>query len=142
MKTLQIIIFSLIFTLFYSCKNNASILSENSQLKRKWRLVEFEPFTKIQLKENHAYLDLSPNTENLEYRMGCNTINIQLIKINQQTFRIVDKSSTGNFCKNMELEFAFQKFASNDVIYSIENHFLTLKTKDGNIAKFVAEDWD
>lgn len=142
MKPLKLIIFLLIIIFCYSCKNNHSFLEQNSQLKRKWMLVEFLPFTKLQLTETSAYLDLSQDEEKLEYKMGCNTVKVDLKAGKNQHVKITDKSSTGNFCKNMELEFTFQEFTSDEITYSVQNHFLTLKNKDGKVAKFVAQDWD
>ena len=116
---------------------------EVSSLKRKWMLVEFQGFTKEELIQKKAYLDLTHLEKGGGAKMGCNSIFFSVKLKNNHRINFSGVGSTMMYCDgNMKLEENFGKLLPTTTKYQLKGHFLTLKNKNGQTMKFVAEDWD
>ena len=116
---------------------------EISSLKRKWMLVEFQGFTKEELMQKKAYLDLTHLEKGGGAKMGCNSIFFSIKLKNNHRIHFSGVGSTMMYCDgNMKLEENFGKLLPTITKYQVKGHFLTLKNKNGQTMKFVAEDWD
>ncbi|MBV2223540.1 META domain-containing protein [Cloacibacterium normanense] len=116
---------------------------EVSSLKRKWMLVEFQGFTKEELIQKKAYLDLTHFEKGGGAKMGCNSIFFSVKLKNNHRIHFSGVGSTMMYCDgNMKLEENFGKLLPTITKYQVKGHFLTLKNKNGQAMKFVAEDWD
>ena len=116
---------------------------EVSSLKRKWMLVEFQGFTKEELIQKKAYLDLTHFERGGGAKMSCNSIFFSVNLKNNHRIHFSGVGSTMMYCDgNMKLEENFGKLLPTITKYQVKGHFLTLKNKNGQTMKFVAEDWD
>ena len=116
---------------------------EVSSLKRKWMLVEFQGFTKEELIQKKAYLDLTHLEKGGAAKMGCNSIFFSVKLKNNHRINFSGVGSTMMYCDgNVKLEENFGKLLPTITKYQVKGHFLTLKNKNGQTMKFVAEDWD
>ena len=116
---------------------------EISSLKRKWMLVEFQGFTKEELIQKKAYLDLTHLEKGGGAKMGCNSIFFSVKLKNNHRINFSGVGSTMMYCDgNVKLEENFGKLLPTITKYQVKGHFLTLKNKNGQTMKFVAEDWD
>lgn len=116
---------------------------EVSSLKRKWMLVEFQGFTKEELIQKKAYLDLTHLERGGGAKMGCNSIFFSVKLKNNHRINFSGIGSTMMYCDgNVKLEENFGKLLPTITKYQVKGHFLTLKNKNGQTMKFVAEDWD
>jgi len=116
---------------------------EVSSLKRKWMLIEFQGFTKEELIQKKAYLDLTHLEKGGGAKMGCNSIFFSVKLKNNHRIHFSGVGSTMMYCDgNMKLEENFGKLLPTITKYQVKGHFLTLKNKNGQTMKFVAEDWD
>lgn len=116
---------------------------EVSSLKRKWILIEFQGFTKEELIQKKAYLDLTHLEKGGGAKMGCNSIFFSVKMKNNHRINFSGIGSTMMYCDgNMKLEENFGKLLPTITKYQVKGHFLTLKNKNGQTMKFVAEDWD
>ncbi len=116
---------------------------EVSSLKRKWMLVEFQGFTKEELIQKKAYLDLTHLDKGGGAKMGCNSIFFSVKLKNNHRINFSGIGSTMMYCDgNVKLEENFGKLLPTITKYQVKGHFLTLKNKNGQTMKFVAEDWD
>ena len=116
---------------------------EISSLKRKWMLIEFQGFTKEELIEKKAYLDLTQLEKGGGAKMGCNSIFFSVKLKNNHRIHFSGVGSTMMYCDgNMKLEENFGKLLPTITKYQVKGHFLTLKNKNGQTMKFIAEDWD
>ena len=116
---------------------------EVSSLKRKWMLVEFQGFTKEELIQKKAYLDLTHLDTGGGAKMGCNSIFFSVKLKNNHRINFSGVGSTMMYCDgNVKLEENFGKLLPTITKYQVKGHFLTLKNKNGQTMKFVAEDWD
>ena len=116
---------------------------EVSSLKRKWMLIEFQGFTKEELIQEKAYLDLTHLEKGGGAKMGCNSIFFSVKLKNNHRINFSGVGSTMMYCDgNMKLEENFGKLLPTITKYQVKGHFLTLKNKNGQTMKFVAEDWD
>lgn len=116
---------------------------EVSSLKRKWMLIEFQGFTKEELIQKKAYLDLTHLEKGGGAKMGCNSIFFSVKLKNNHRIKFSGVGSTMMYCDgNMKLEENFGKLLPTITKYQVKGHFLTLKNKNGQTMKFVAEDWD
>lgn len=116
---------------------------EVSSLKRKWMLVDFQGFTKEELIQEKAYLDLTHLDKGGGAKMGCNSIFFSVKLKNNHRINFSGVGSTMMYCDgNVKLEENFGKLLPTITKYQVKGHFLTLKNKNGQTMKFVAEDWD
>ncbi|MFN3272523.1 MAG: META domain-containing protein [Cloacibacterium caeni] len=116
---------------------------EVSSLKRKWMLVELQGFTKEELIQKKAYLDLTHLERGGGAKMGCNSIFFSVKLKNNHKINFSGVGSTMMYCDgNVKLEENFGKLLPTITKYQVKGHFLTLKNKNGQTMKFVAEDWD
>ena len=116
---------------------------EVSSLKRKWMLVEFQGFTKEELIQKKAYLDLTHFEKGGGAKMVCNSIFFSVKLKNNHRINFSGVGSTMMYCDgNVKLEENFGKLLPTITKYQVKGHFLTLKNKNGQTMKFVAEDWD
>ena len=116
---------------------------EVSSLKRKWMLIEFQGFTKEELIQKKAYLDLTHLEKGGGAKMGCNSIFFSVKLKNNHRINFSGVGSTMMYCDgNVKLEENFGKLLPTITKYQVKGHFLTLKNKNGQTMKFVAEDWD
>ncbi|MCJ7934122.1 MAG: META domain-containing protein [Chryseobacterium sp.] len=126
--------------------NCSAVPDKNPSLQRQWMLVSFNGFTKDQLIDHKAEIDLKSRLENGKIQgsayMGCNRMSFTSEFKKGGKVKISNGASTAKACENMELEAAFQKNFDSMTKYSVEGHFLTLSDEHGNSMKFVAADWD
>lgn len=116
---------------------------EVSSLKRKWMLIEFQGFTKEELIQKKAYLDLTHLERGGGAKMGCNSIFFSVKLKNNHKINFSGVGSTMMYCDgNVKLEENFGKLLPTITKYQVKGHFLTLRNKNGQTMKFVAEDWD
>lgn len=121
-------------------------MSSNQYYQREWMMISFNQFTKLQLTENKAAINLTGqkagNAVKGSAKMGCNSIFFKIEFKNNGKINISGIGSTEMVCKNMELENAFLKKFGNMKNYTIEGHRLTLSDGSGNKMEFIAADWD
>jgi heat shock protein HslJ len=119
---------------------------DNQHYQREWMMVSFDQFTKQQLIENEAEINLTDEKNNSLIKgsatMGCNKIFFSAELKNNGRIKISEIRSTEMACKNMDLENAFMITFSGMKKYLIEGHRLTLFDDKGNQMKFIAADWD
>lgn len=116
---------------------------EVSSLNRKWMLIEFQGFTKEELIQKKAYLVLTHLEKGGGAKMGCNSIFFSVKLKNNHKINFSGVGSTMMYCDgNMKLEENFGKLLPTITKYQVKGHFLTLKNKNGQTMKFIAEDWD
>ena len=116
---------------------------EVSSLKRKWMLVEFQGFTKEELIQKKAYLDLTHLEEGGGAKMGCNSIFFSVKLKNNHRINFSGVGSTMMYCDgNVKLEENFGKLLPTITKYQVKGHFFFFLNKNGQTMKFVAEDWD
>ena len=134
------------FFIFTSC--NSTKLNENTSqnIHRKWMMVEYKGFTKEELIQLNAFVDLTKNAENKNNfgaKMGCNNIFFTTEFKNNNRIVFSKIGSTEMYCQDaMKLEDQFGKDLPSMNSFKIEGHFLTLSNEKGKTMKFVAEDWD
>ena len=118
----------------------------NQHYQREWMMVSLDQFTKQQLIENNAKINLTGEKTVNQIKgtaiMGCNQIFFVAELKNNGKINISGIGSTKMACQNMEVENAFMKKFGNMKKYLIEGHRLTLSDDNGNQMKFIAADWD
>ena len=144
MKNILSFLFAfLILNLVVNC---SAVKSNNQHYQREWMMVSFDQFTKLQLTENKAAINLTGqkagNVVKGSAKMGCNSIFFKIEFRNNEKINISEITSTEMACKNIELENAFLKNFRNMKNYVIEGHRLTLSDGSGNQMEFIAADWD
>jgi len=121
-------------------------MNKSEHYQREWMMISFDHFTKSQLIENKAAIDLTgEKTGNVvkgSAKMGCNTIFFQAEFKNNGKIHILEIVNTEMACKNRELETAFLKNFGNMKNYTVEGHRLTLSDGSENTMEFIAADWD
>jgi heat shock protein HslJ len=140
-------ILSLIAVFVLTMVLNCSASKVNNQhYQREWMMVSFDQFTKQQLIENNAKINLTGEKTGNQVKgtatMGCNQIFFLAELKNNGKVKFSEVGSTKMACKNMELETAFMKKFATMKNYLIEGHRLTLSDDNGNQMKFIAADWD
>ena len=118
--------------------------TSNPNLYKQWMLVEFTGYTKNQLIDHQAYIDLSARkapANQYSAHMGCNKMFFKA-KFFDKKVEISDVGSTMMYCENMQLEQDFAKVFPNFKYYEINGHYLTFTDDLGHTIKFVAADWD
>ena len=109
-------------------------------------MIEYKGFTKEELIQLNAFVDLTKNPENeTNYvaKIGCNNIFFTPEFKSNNRILVSKIGSTEMFCNDkMKLENKFLKDLSLMNDYEISGHFLTLSDGKGKTMKFVAEDWD
>lgn len=132
-----------VLTLFLNCSASKG---NNPHYQREWMMVSMDAFTKQQLIDNKAGINLTGekigNQVKGTAKMGCNSIFFLFELKNSGKIKISGVGSTMMACENMELENAFMKNFENMNRYKIDGHRLTLSDPNGNEMKFVAADWD
>lgn len=144
MKKILLSVFAVLFLgLVLNC---STVQIKDPHIQREWMLVSFGNFTKNELVENKASINLTANKEKGKIRgsafMGCNNMFFVSEFKNHGKVKISGVGSTMKACQNMNLETRFSKSFQNMTKYSVEGHFLTLSDEKGNSMKFVAADWD
>ena len=133
-----------ILTVLSNC--TSSKINNSQHYQREWMMISFDRFTKPQLIENKAAINLTGekkgNTVIGSAKMGCNNIFFRIEFKNKGKINISEIGSTEMACKNMELEDAFMKNFRNMKNYTIAGHRLTLSDDTGNKMEFLAADWD
>lgn len=126
--------------------NCSATKPKNKHYQREWMLVSFDRFSKQELIENRAGINLTEQKTGDKMKgsatMGCNKIFFTTEFKNSGKLKITNFGSTEMACQNMNLENSFMKKFVNMTHYQIEGHRLTINDKDGNEIKFVAADWD
>jgi heat shock protein HslJ len=121
--------------------NCSSTQVNNQHYQREWMMVSFDKFTKQELIENEAGINLTGEKTDTEIKvtakMGCNRIFFKAELKNQGKIKISGLGGT-----EMELENTFMKRFVNMTRYKIEGHRLMLSDDLGNEMKFIAADWD
>lgn len=121
----------------------AGAQTKDKNLNRKWMLIEYSGFTKEQLTELQAHIDLTAKNNTGTANMGCNNsfFNVKVKRCNRISFSA--PGATMMYCEGrMKLEDEFGKLLPTISKYKVEGHYLTLKNKKGQTMKFIAEDWD
>ena len=126
--------------------NCSSTQVNNQHYQREWMMVSFDKFTKQELIENEAGINLTGEKTDTEIKgtakMGCNQIFFEAELKNKGKIKISGLGGTEMACAEMELENTFMKRFVNMTRYKIEGHRLMLSDDLGNEMKFVAADWD
>jgi len=146
MKFLKSIgVLSLLMLLLISCNSSKKVSESMENINRKWMLVEYKDFTKSELMELEANMDLTKNQENpnrFTAKMGCNGM-FFTAEFNKGKAKFSGVGSTMMYCDGrMKLEELFGKELPAMNQYKIEGHFLTLSDANGSKMKFIAADWD
>lgn len=141
------ILFPLLTILFLGLVVNCSAVPDKDPyLQRQWMLVSFDGFSKDQLIDHKAEINLTGKMEKGKIYgsayMGCNQMSFTSEFKKEGKVKISQGVSTLKGCQDMALETSFQKKFETMTKYSVEGHFLTLSDNQGNIMKFVAADWD
>lgn len=144
MKKILLSVFTvLLLGLILNC---STVQVKSPHIQREWMLISFGNFTKNELVENKAGINLTADQENGKIRgsafMGCNNMFFTSEFKNKGKVEISGVGGTMKACQNMNLEDSFSKSFQNMTKYSVEGHFLTLSDDQGNTMKFVAADWD
>jgi heat shock protein HslJ len=137
-------VFATIFA-FFLLVNCTMQTKAPENVKRDWMLVEFQNFTKQELANNKAHLNLSPQIESGQFaaNMGCNSMFGSANFNADGSVKFSAIGSTMMFCdKAMDLESAFAKDLEKMTNYEVDGHYLTLSNARGQKMKFVAADWD
>lgn len=126
--------------------NCTSLQVKDHHIQREWMLVSFEDFSKDQLIQSQAGINLTnqKNKGKIPGRayMGCNQMFFNAEFKNSGSVEISKIGGNMKACQNMDLENSFLKSFKNMKKYSVEGHFLILSDEKGNIMKFIAVDWD
>lgn len=125
-----------------TCSNQNKITQTNSQiLTRKWMMVGYKSYSKEELINKNAFIDLSQG-EQVTCFMGCNTINFNLLKPDESRLKFENGISTQKACEKMDLESSFLNDITKITNYQIEGHRLTLSGNENLKMEFIAQDWD
>jgi heat shock protein HslJ len=126
--------------------NCSSTRVNNQHYQREWMMVSFDKFTKQELIENEAGINLTGEKTGTEIsgtaKMGCNRFFFKAELKNKGKIKISGLGGTEMACAEMELENTFMKRFVNMTRYKIEGHRLMLSDDLGNEMKFIAADWD
>ncbi len=126
--------------------NCSATQPNNPHYQREWMLISFDAFTKQQLIEKSAGINLTgekiKNQVKGSATMGCNKIFFNAEIKNKGKIKISNLGSTEMACQNRSIEDRFMKKFGNMSHYKIEGHRMTLSDKNGNEMKFIAADWD
>ena len=138
-------VLSLLMLLLISCNSSKKVSGSMENINRKWMLVEYKDFTKSELMELGANMDLTKNQENpnnFTAKMGCNGM-FFTAEFNNGKAKFSTVGSTRMYCEGrMKLEELFGKELPTMNQYKMEGHFLTLSNEYGSKMKFIAADWD
>ncbi len=143
-KVRLLVVLLLAIFIVISCKPNQNLNVNDQNIHRKWMLVEYKDFTKQELTNLGANMDLTKNSDapnRYTAKMGCNGM-FFTAEFNQGKAKFSGVGSTMMYCDGkMKLEELFGKDLTLMNRYKIEGHFLTLT--DGTTSmKFIAADWD
>lgn len=142
-KTISIFIGFLCLGLILNC---SSAKINNAQIQRQWMLVSFKNFTKEELVNSKAEINLTSEIKDKKIQggafMGCNRMFFTAEIKSKDKIEISGVGSTLMACENMKLEDEFSNELKKVKYYLVEGHFLTLTDDQGNQMKFVAADWD
>ena len=146
MKSLSHAFFLLIgFFAISSCSSVPKNNAENANLHRKWMLTEYKNFSKEELTNLNAYMDLTENPEQQNQysaKMGCNGMGFTAKFKNDGSAEFSQAISTMMYCDGrMDVETAFGKDLPTITQYKVDGHYLILSNENVTM-KFVAEDWD
>lgn len=126
--------------------NCSSAKIKNEKIQRQWMLVSFKDFTKEELVERKAEINLTSEFRDKKIQgsafMGCNRMFFTAEIKSENKIEISGLGSTLMACENMKLEDDFSKEFKKVTKYQVEGHFLTMTDAQGNKMKFVADDWD
>lgn len=137
-KTFILLVLTLI-TISCNSKKEASAMS-NQNINRVWMLVSFKNYTKEDLMQKNAYLDLT-NPERAAAKMGCNNLSFA-IKVEKDKIQFSQGIATKMYCQDMNLENDFSKEIATITNFKVEGHKLILKASKGEKMEFIAQDWD
>ncbi|WP_228401627.1 META domain-containing protein [Chryseobacterium sp. PMSZPI] len=144
MKKILLSLFAIL--LVGSVLSCSAIPEKNPNLQRQWMLVSFDGFSKDQLINHRAEVNLTANIVQGKIQgsayMGCNQMSFTSEFKKDGRVKISNIVGTMKACQDMALETSFQKKFDHMTKYSVEGHFLTLSDDQGNSMKFVAADWD
>lgn len=117
--------------------------TENTKLlQRQWMLVEFPGFTKPQLIQLKAGLNLT-DPERGHAHMGCNQLSFSTNMRGDGHIEFGRVMATRMYCEGrMTLETQFAQALPAVTRYSIQGHELVLSDADGRTMRFIAQDWD
>jgi len=144
MKKLLLSLFTvLLLSVVLNC---SSVPAKDPFLQRQWMLIDFDGFSKDELIDIEAEMNLTANMVKgkilARVYMGCNRMSFISEFTKGGKVKISKGVSTMKACRNMDLETSFQKKIETMNKYSVEGHFLILTDGNGNSMKFVAADWD
>lgn len=127
--------------------NRCSILPNiESDFAKTWMLVSFQDCSKQELIDKNAKIILSStksyNTFAGKLFLGCNSFKFKIKFLDKEKVKVYHLKNEQNNCIAGYFEKDFIKKFNEMNFFSKEGHFLILKTNNGEIIKFLAEDWD
>ncbi len=134
----------LILILVYSCSMHnlkESKNMENNSIQRVWMMTKFKSYTKEQLIEKKAQLDIKTDSFANAF-MGCNNIVYSYRITSPNKIYFTNGIQTQMACVENNLETEFNIILPNLTEYNISGHTLILKSTKGDIIEFIAQDWD
>lgn len=144
MKKIFLFLFAIVNLIFF--QNCSASKAQNHHYQREWMLISFDNFTKHELIEMKAGINLTGEKTGIVVGaiavMGCNKIFFDAEIKNKNRIKISNLGNTEMACQNMKLEKAFLEKIKNMNRYNLDGHRLTLSDNKGNEMKFIAADWD
>jgi heat shock protein HslJ len=139
MKKYLLVLAIVLSSVSCNSKKEVSTMS-NQNINRVWMLVSFKNYTKEDLTQKNAFLDLT-NPEHAAAKMGCNNLSFA-IKVEKNKIHFSQGIATKMYCQNMNLENDFSKEISTITNFKVEGHKLILISSKGEKMEFIAQDWD
>ena len=133
--------FTILVVLIYilSCNTVRNTIQQNDY-KHVWMMTEFQNYSKHDLIEKNAFLDLTNETATA--KMGCNSLSFKMEFKGKDGILFSNGIATRMACPDMKLENDFVKQLPEMTTYKIDNHRLILSNSKGEKMVFVAQDWD
>ena len=126
-----------IFIYVIACNSVKKTDIEN--LKKVWQLVEYTNFTKAELHDLDAYLDMT-QPENASAKMGCNQLSFPYSIGKNNEIQFSDGIATRMYCPNMKLEDAFSQSITKPQSYILDGNQLILQLSTGEKMVFEAQE--
>ncbi|WP_054619076.1 META domain-containing protein [Neisseria sp. 83E34] len=114
----------------------------STHVKRIWKLIEMEGFSRDQLINAKATMDWTKLPKIHAY-MGCNQLIFSAEKMNAGQISFSNAAATRMYCaETMKLEQTFLSKLNSIHSYTVQGHELILNSPKGKSMRFIAEDWD
>lgn len=116
-------------------------LDDLANLRRKWALVEFAPFSVHHLVKAQASMDLT-KLPKVRADMGCNSMAFEMTFAESGQAKAGDVMSTKMACEDMQLEQAFVQAIAQPSRYRLTGNGLYLVTGDEQVLRFAQDTLD